>query len=340
MTSPASGPIGRAVTFGEAMIRVTPPLYERLESSTTWTPTVGGTELNVAAGLRILGVRSAWVSALPENALGRFIARSAAAARVDTDGITWIDEDEGRAGLYFLEEGTVPRPSSILYDRKDAAIATVDPARYDWPALLDGAGLLHVTGITLALSPNARRAAMDAMRVSHERGVIVSFDPNYRSRLWSVDEAGEAFREAMPSVDILFASEDALETFFDIRGEGETLMRSAIDALGIDTITMTAKRGETSRELVIRSVAMNARSESATSAEVAIEVVDRIGGGDAYAAGFLAEYLAGSGDLGRAVAVGNAASAIKHTMPGDFLRATREEIEAVAFGYHHGLLQR
>ncbi len=170
MTSPVSGPIGRAVTFGEAMIRVTPPFNERLESSTTWTPTVGGTELNVAAGLRILGVRSAWVSALPDNALGRFIARSAAAGRVDTDGIAWVDEDEGRAGLYFLEEGTVPRPSSILYDRKNAAIATVDPARYDWPALLDGAGLLHVTGITLALSPNARRAAMDAMRTANELG--------------------------------------------------------------------------------------------------------------------------------------------------------------------------
>lgn len=340
MTSPASEPIRRAVTFGEAMIRVTPPFNERLESSTTWTPTVGGTELNVAAGLRILGVRTAWVSALPENALGRFIARSAAAGRVDTDGMVWVDEDEGRAGLYFLEEGTVPRPSSILYDRKDAAIATVDPARYNWPALLDGAGLLHVTGITLALSPNARQAAIDALRTAHELGVAVSFDPNYRSRLWSVEEAGEAFREAMPYVDILFASEDALESFFDIRGEGETLMREAIDTLGIDTITMTAKRGETSRELVIRSVAMNARGESAASAEVAIEVVDRIGGGDAYAAGFLAEYLAGSGDLHRAVAMGNAASAIKHTMPGDFLRATREEIEAVAFGDRHGLLQR
>lgn len=339
MTSPVSTPIGRAVTFGEAMIRVTPPFHERLESSTTWTPTVGGTELNVAAGLRILGVRSAWVSALPDNALGRFIARSAAAASVDTDGIVWVDE-EGRAGLYFLEEGTVPRPSAILYDRKDAAIATVDPARYDWPALLDGAGLLHVTGITLALSPNARRAAMDALRTAHELGVTVSFDPNYRSRLWGVDEAGAAFREAMPYVDVLFASEDALETFFGIRGEGEALMRDAIETLGVDTITMTAKRGDTSRELVIRSVAMNARGETATSAEVAIEVVDRIGGGDAYAAGFLAEYLAGSGDLDRAVAMGNAASAIKHTMPGDFLRATREEIEAVAFGDHDGLLQR
>lgn len=340
MTSPASGSIGRAVTFGEAMIRVTPPFHERLESSTTWTPTVGGTELNVAAGLSILGVRSAWVSALPDNALGRFIARSAAAARVDTDGITWVDEDEGRAGLYFLEEGTVPRPSSILYDRKDAAIATVDPARYDWPGLLDGAGLLHITGITLALSTNARQAAMDAIRTAHERGVTVSFDPNYRSRLWGVDEAGAVFREAMPYVDVLFASEDALETFFGIRGEGEALMREAIDALGIDTITMTTKRGDTSRDLAIRSVAMNARGESATSAEYTIEVVDRIGGGDAYAAGFLAEYLAGSGDLARAVALGNAASAVKHTMPGDFLRATREEIEAVAFGDHHGLLQR
>jgi 2-dehydro-3-deoxygluconokinase len=340
MTSPLSEPITRAATFGEAMIRVNTSFHERLESSSTWIPTVGGTELNVAAGLRILGVPAAWVSALPENALGRFIARAAAAARVDTDGIAWVDEDEGRAGLYFLEEGTIPRPSSILYDRKDAAIATVDPSRYDWPALLDGVGLLHVTGITLALSPNARRAAMDAMRTAREIGVIVSFDPNYRSRLWSMDEAGEAFAEAMPYVDILFASDDALHAFFGLNGESETLMRHALEMLGIDTITLTAKRGETSRDLAIRSVAMNTRGEMAESHEYAIEVVDRIGGGDAYAAGFLAEYLAGSGDLDRAVALGNAASAIKHTMPGDFLRATREEIESVAFGDHTGLLQR
>ena len=340
MTSPLSEPITHAVTFGEAMIRVNTLFHERLESSSTWTPTVGGTELNVAAGLRILGVRSAWESALPENALGRFIARAAAAARVDTDGITWVDEDEGRAGLYFLEEGTVPRPSSILYDRKDAAIATTDPARYDWPALLDGAGLLHVTGITLALSANARQATMEAMRTARERGVTVSFDPNYRSRLWDKDEAGAAFAEAMPYVDILFASNDALHEFFGLNGEGEALMRHALEMLGIDTITLTAKRGETSRDLAIRSVAMNARGEVAESVEYEIEVVDRIGGGDAYAAGFLAEYLAGSGDLARAVALGNAASAIKHTMPGDFLRATREEIEAVAFGGQHGLLQR
>lgn len=340
MTSPLSEPITRAVTFGEAMIRVNTPFHERLESSSTWIPSVGGTELNVAAGLRILGVPAAWVSALPDNALGRFIARSASAARVETDGIAWVDEEEGRAGLYFLEEGTIPRPSSILYDRKDAAIATTDPARYDWPALLDGTGLLHVTGITLALSPNARQAAMDAMRTARDLGVAVSFDPNYRSRLWSMDEAGEAFAEAMPYVDILFASDDALHAFFGLNGEGEALMRHALEMLGIDTITLTAKRGETSRDLAIRSVAMNARGEIAESAEYAIEVVDRIGGGDAYAAGFLAEYLAGSGDLARAVALGNAASAIKHTMPGDFLRASREEIERVAFGDHHGLLQR
>lgn len=340
MTSPARTPITRAVTFGEAMIRVNTLFNERLESSATWHPTVGGTELNVAAGLRILGVPTAWVSALPENALGRFIARSASAARVETDGIVWVDEEEGRAGLYFLEEGTVPRPSSILYDRKDAAIATTDPSEYDWPALLDGAGLLHVTGITLALSANARQAAMDAMRTAHELGVIVSFDPNYRSRLWDKDAAGAAFAEAMPYVDVLFASDDALHEFFGINGEGEALMRHALEMLGVDTITLTAKRGETSRDLAIRSVAMNVRGEVAQSHEYAIEVVDRIGGGDAYAAGFLAEYLGGSGDLNRAVAMGNAASAVKHTMPGDFLRATRDEIEDVAFGDHHGLLQR
>lgn len=337
---PPRAPITRALTFGEAMIRVVPPHHERLESSTTWLPTVGGTELNVAAAMRILGLRSAWVTALPDTGLGRFIARAASAGGVDTDGIVWVGEDEGRAGLYFLEEGTIPRPSSIVYDRADTAIANVNPARYDWPSLLQGVGLFHTTGISLALSPHARRATMEAMRTAREMGITVSFDPNYRSRLWTMEEAAAAFAEVMPDVDILFASEDALHGFFGIEGEGEDLMRRAIDALGIDTITLTAKRGETSRNLAIRSVAMNARGEAAISSEFSIEVVDRIGGGDAYAAGFLAEYLAGSGDLARSVTIGNAASAIKHTMPGDFLRATRKEIEDVAFGEDHRLLHR
>lgn len=330
----------RALAFGEAMIRVTPPLNERLESALYWRPTVGGTELNVAVALRVLGVESAWVSALPDTPLGRHISRAAASAQVDIDNVIWTAEDEGRTGLYFLDEGTAPRGSAILYDRRDSAFARMSPDRYDWPALLDGVDLFHVTGITLAVSDAARTAAMDAMRAARERGITVSFDLNYRSRLWSKEEAAKAFADAIRHADILFASPEALHGFFGLEGEGDDLLRATTDALGVDVVSVTEKWGDLSRQLNTRSRAMTASGESATSADQLIEVVDRIGGGDAYAAGFLAEYLAGSGDLARSLAMGNAASAIKHTMPGDFLRSTRKEIEDVAFGGPGGVLRR
>lgn len=339
-TSLARRPVSRVLTFGEAMIRVTPPFHERLESSMSWNPTVGGTELNVAVAMRLLGIRSSWVSVLPDTGLGRFIGRAAASARVDIDDVTWVEEAEGRTGLYFLDDGTVPRTSTILYDRRDSAFARFPADRYDWSRLLDGVDLFHVTGITLAVSPSARQAAMDAMRTARELGIIVSFDLNYRSRLWDKNEAKAAFAEAIRYAGVLFASPDALHTFFGIQGEGEGLLRNAHAALDVGLISVTAKAGDTSRQLTIRSSAMDAQGNAATSPDQLIEVVDRIGGGDAYAGGFLAEYFAGSGDLGRSLAMGNAASAIKHTMPGDFLRSTRAEIETVAFGGGSGLLQR
>jgi 2-dehydro-3-deoxygluconokinase len=328
------------LTFGEAMIRVTPPFNERLESSLYWRPTVGGTELNVAVALRILGIESVWVSALPETSLGRHISRAAASAQVDISDLIWVKEDEGRTGLYFLEEGVVPRASTILYDRKDSAFAKLPPERYDWPSLMEGVDLFHVTGITLAVSPYARQSAMEAMREARDRGAVISFDLNYRARLWSKAEASEAFAEAIRYADVLFASPDALKEFFGIEGEGDVLLRNALDELGVGLISVTTKWGETSRQLMVRSEAMTADGMRASSGDQMIEVVDRIGGGDAFAGGFLAEYFAGSGDLARALAVGSAASAIKHTMPGDFLRATKEEIEDIAFGGQHALLRR
>lgn len=181
---------------------------------------------------------------------------------------------------------------------------------------------------------------MEAMRVARDRGVIVSFDLNYRSRLWSQEQASAAFAEAIRHADVVFASPEALRGFFGIEGEGDDLLRNAIAALGIDVLSVTEKWGDVSRQLHVRSRAMTASGDNATSADQLIEVVDRIGGGDAYAAGFLAEYYAGSGNLARSLAMGNAASAIKHTMPGDFLRATRAEIEDIAFGGAHGVLRR
>ncbi len=334
------GQRGRVVTFGEAMIRMTPPNHERLERTLSLDLTVGGAELNTAVALRCLDVPSAFVTVLPENGLGRLIDRSARAHGVDTSGIIWVDERDGRAGLYFLEEGTDPRPSAVTYDRQETAISRVTPGAFDWHALLDGAASLHLSGITLALSDGCRAESMTAVRTANALGIPVAFDLNYRSKLWSEANARAAFIEIVPMVDLLFASRGALETFFALVGTHEEVMRQAIERLGVAVVTMTRKKAKGSRRLKLQSMAMGQNGVLVENAWRTVEVVDRLGGGDAYAAGFIAGYLENSANLSRAIALGAAASALKHTMPGDFLCATRAEIEAAASDTASALLQR
>jgi len=330
----------RVVTFGEAMIRLTPPANERLERTTSLDVTVGGAELNTAVALRCLGIPAAWISVLPDNGLGRMIARAAQANGVDVSGVRWVSEDDGRAGMYFLEEGVDPRPSAVTYDRKGTAISKIQPGSFDWQTLLEGAGALHISGITLAVSPGAHAEAMEAVRMASGLGVLVSLDLNYRSKLWSESEARAAFVEIIPLVDILFASRGGLDTFYGITGSHEDVLKLAIEKLGVAAVTLTRKRTKGSRRLKLQSFALGPSGVLAVSEWRDLEVVDRLGGGDAYAAGFLAGYLENPHGLTRAVALGTAASALKHTMPGDFLSATRAEIEAVAISSASVMLQR
>jgi 2-dehydro-3-deoxygluconokinase len=330
----------RVVTFGEAMIRLTPPGNERLERTLSLDLTVGGAELNTAVGLTCLGIPSAWVSALPDTGPGRMVARHARANGVDVSHIHWVDEDHGRTGLYFLEEGVDPRPSAVTYDRKNTAISLVPQGTFNWNAILEGATAFHLSGITLALSPAARAESMAAVQAANRKGVLVSFDLNYRSKLWSEAAAREAFVAIVPKVDILFASRGGLETFFGIAGSHEDVLRAAIERLGVAAVTITRKRAKGSRRLRVQSLAMGQSGLLTNSEWRDVEVIDRLGGGDAFAAGFLAGYLENPAGLSRAVNLGAAASALKHTMPGDFLAATRAEVEAAVNLSGSGVLQR
>jgi len=330
----------RVVTFGEAMIRFTPPGNERLERSLSLALTVGGAELNTAVGMACLGYATEWVTALPQTGPGRLVARQARANGVDVSHINWVDEDDGRTGLYFLEEGVDPRPSAVTYDRKNTAIANIREGTFDWDEILEGAAAFHLSGITLALSPGARAECMAAVRAANKKGVLVSFDLNYRSKLWSEADARNAFVTIVPKVDILFASRGGLRTFFGIDGSHEEVMRTAIERLGVAAVTVTKKRAKGSRRLKLQSLALGPSGMLAVSELRDVEVVDRLGGGDAFAAGFLAGYLENPAGLSRAVNLGAAASALKHTMPGDFLSATRAEIEAAVSITGSGVLQR
>ena len=331
---------GRVVTFGEAMLRLTPPGNERLERAVSLNVTAGGAELNTAVGLRCLGVPAAWVSCLPETALGRLIDRHARAAGVDTGGVRWVPEGQGRTGVYYLEEGTDPRPSAVVYDRADSAMARIAPGSFDWPTLLAGAAAFHLSGITPAVSEGCRAEAFAAVRAARAAGVPVAFDLNYRSKLWSEAAARACFVEMAPLVDILFASKGGLRTFFSIEGDPETVLELAREKLGVAVAVITRKKAETSRGIKLSSLALGPAGGVAQSPWREVEIVDRLGGGDAFAAGFLAGYLDDPADLARATALGTAAATLKHTMPGDFLCATRAEVEAVLTAKEGGVLQR
>lgn len=331
----------RIVCFGEAMLRLTPPGHERLERTTSLDVAAGGAELNTAVALRTLGVGATWVSVLPETQLGRLIARQARAADVDLSGVVWVPESAGRTGVYFLEEGVDPRPSAVTYDRASSAMAQIDPSAFDWKRLLSGAAALHISGITPAISTSCRQATQDAMNAAKKAKVPIAFDLNYRSKLWTEQEARETFQDLAPRADILFASRNGLRTFFDIDGERESVLRTAKQELGLDVIVMTRKRNRGSRGIRLASVALGRGDEVAKSPWREVEIVDRLGGGDAFAAGFLTGYLEDPADLLRACSLGTAAAALKHTVPGDFLAATRAEIETVlAAEEEGGVLQR
>jgi len=333
-------PPSRVVTFGEAMVRLTPPGHERLERAVSLDLTPGGAELNAAATLAALGVPAAWVSVLPDAPLGRLIARGARAAGVDLSHLHWVPETEGRTGLYFLEEGTDPRPSAVHYDRADSAFARLHPGAFDWPALLEGAAAFHVSGITPAVGDGPRQETFAAVRAANAAGVPVAFDLNYRSKLWTEAEARACFVELVPLVDILFAGRGTLRTFFGIEGDHETVLRAARERLGVAVVTLSRKKARASRSLRLGTVAMGPANAPIATPWREVEVVDRLGGGDAFAGGFLAGYAADPENLPRALALGAAAQALKHTLPGDLLAATREEIEAAIEAAGGGTLQR
>jgi 2-dehydro-3-deoxygluconokinase len=323
------------------MIRLTPPRNERLERTRSLDLSPGGAELNTAVTLACLGYHAQWVSALPDTGPGRFVLRQARESGVDPEWTALVPESEGRTGLYFLEEGTDPRPSAVTYDRAGSAFSRIKPGTFDWERILDGAAAFHISGITPAVSEACRHETMAAIRAANAAGVPVFFDLNYRSKLWTEDEARACFVEVAPLADVMFASRANLRTFFGIEGDHESVLREAREKLGLAAIVLTRKRAKASRSLKLMAIALGQSGELIETDWKSIEVVDRLGGGDAFAGGFIAGYLEDPGHITRAAHLGLAASALKHTVIGDFLCATRAEIEAAMVAeLDGGVLQR
>src|SRR5256885_149558 len=217
------------VTFGEAMIRFSPAASQRLEQASTLAATVGGSELNVAVLAARLGVASRWVSRLPDNALGRMIADQAREQGVDAH-VEWTAD--GRVGLYFVEIGGA-RVSSVLYDRAGSAISRVTPGSIDWASVFAGARWYHVSGITPALSDGAAKVTAESLAAAKRAGLTVSYDLNYRSKLWSAKQARAVQEPLLEHVDLLIASEEDARVVFGLGAESHDTLQKRFDLSGV-----------------------------------------------------------------------------------------------------------
>jgi 2-dehydro-3-deoxygluconokinase len=316
------------ITFGEAMIRLSPPNFQRLEQAHTLDLQVGGAELNTAVALARLGRNAAWVSRLTDNPLGGLVANRAREAGVDTRHVLFTKDD--RVGVYFLEFGAAPRASSVLYDRKDAAIAHIQPGMFDWVKLLTGVRWFHVTGITPALSQSAAETTREALKTARAAGIRISVDLNYRAKLWSAAEAGKWMSEFMQMCDVLITTEEDVEKVFGITGDDyEAVAKKLTETFPLRTVAITLRVNP----LVWRNswTAIAYRSgQMLRTRTYEVEIVDRLGAGDSFAAGLIHGLL--DDDLQRGLDYGVAMSAIKHSIPGDFAWVSRDEVEALLKG--------
>ncbi|MGH9353705.1 MAG: PfkB family carbohydrate kinase [Terriglobia bacterium] len=331
------------VTFGEAMIRLSPPHFQRIEQTNSLDIQIGGGELNVAVGLGRLGLKSSWVSRLPENSLGRLLANRVRQMGVETSNIIWTRE--GRVGLYFVEFGAAPRPSSVLYDRANSAISLIQAGEVDWKRVFSGCRWFHVSGITPALSDTAAAVTREALLAARAAGATVSYDLNYRGKLWSPAKARSVQEPLMEHVDVLITTEEDTRVVFGIESsshgeEGDFQKVSASvykevaqrlqERFKFKAVAITLRENPLVWRNTWTAIAY-ADGKFYDDVKYDLEIVDRIGAGDSFSAGFIYGYLTYQ-DYAAAVRYGNAFSALKHSTPGDFNWATLSEVEQLLKG--------
>lgn len=324
----------RVVTFGETMLRLSPPGYQRLAQAERFEIAVAGTESNTAAVLAQLGVSVTWLSRLPDNPLGHLVAQRLRAFGVDVEHVTW--DAESRLGLYFVEAGVTPRPTRVLYDRKGSAMSRWKRGEWDWRALLKGASLLHATGITPALSADCLEATREALQIARQMNVPVSFDLNYRSLLWSPQQARQALESLLALVQVLIVSPADARTVLGVDAEDHEIAAQVQQRYGIPVVA-TPLRDQPSATTGRRYSVVATEAKVWQSEGCPFEVVDPIGSGDAYDAGFLYGYL--QGDIELAMRCADVLSALKHTVPGDVLFTSPEELRQLLQGIPRGIIR-
>ena len=322
------------VTFGEVMLRLSPPNFMRFEQTHSYNAHAGGAEMNVAVACARLGLKSAYVTKLGDNSIGHFIRNKGREHGVDMSHVLF--DPDSRCGVYFVEFGAAPRTNRVIYDRKDSAISKIMPGEVNWSEVFEGAKLFHTSGITPALSKSCAETTMEALRAARENGVKVSYDVNYRGKLWTPNEARKFTEPASEFIDVLITTEEDTKVVYGIEGKDyEEVAGKLVDKFGFDVVVITL-RETPSVWLNKWSVFAYSDGQIFKSPVYDVEVVDRLGGGDSCSAGFIYGYLELK-DLQQAVNFGSAFSAIKHSVPGDLAFVYKEEVEKLIKGRERGL---
>lgn len=337
----------KVLTFGELLLRLSAPGYERLFQSDVLKASFCGGEANVAVSLSNFGIESRFVTKLPDSDVGLAAARSLRYFNVNTDGIVF---GKGRMGLYYLEKGASQRPSKIIYDRSGSAISLASVNEFDWDRLFEDIDLFHWTGITPALSKNCFEILLLACKKAKEKGIKVSCDLNFRKKLWTPMEAQKAMKRLLPYVDICIGNEEDAQLSLGINAHS-TVEKACID---VDDYERIAK--EIVKEFGCGHVAFTLRESFSASRngwsgilyhddrvyvskKYDIQLVDRVGGGDSFSAGLLYGLLSEMNPQD-CIDFAVAASCIKQTMEGDFNRCSAEDVLSLMNSTGNGRIQR
>ena len=338
----------RIVTFGELMLRLQPYNYERFVQCDHVEFTFGGGEANVAVSLANYGMDAAYVTKLPTHAIGQAAVNSLRRYGVDTKLIT---RGGDRVGIYFNEKGASQRGSVCIYDRANSAIAKATPEDFDWDAIFEGADWFHFTGITPALGKNMVEACKAACKAAKAHGVKISCDLNYRGKLWTRAEAREAMTELCQYVDVCISNEEDAKDVFGIEAEGtdiyggklnhegyKSVAKQLADKFGFEKVAITLRSSISANDNDWAGMLYDG-TDYCFSKSYHLHIVDRVGGGDSFGGGLIYALLNGK-TTQQAIEFAVAASALKHSIEGDYNRVSVSEVEKLAGGDGSGRVQR
>ena len=340
--------MAKLITFGELMLRLAPNGYYRFFQDSQMQATFGGGEANVAVSLANYGLNTAFVTKLPAHDIGQGAVNSLRYFGVDTSFITRGGE---RVGIYYLEKGASQRPSKVIYDRAYSAIAMAKESDFDWDKIFKGAEWFHFTGITPALSESVAGICLTACKKAKEYGVTVSCDLNYRKNLWTSAQAEETMGKLMPYVDVCIANEEDAEKVFGIRASGTDASRGHLNHEGYKEVAqvLSERFGCQYVAITLRtSISANDNKWAAMlfdqknyyfSKNYNVHIVDRVGGGDSFGAGLIYGLFTGR-PTQEVLEFAVAASALKHSIEGDYNRVTVKEADTLAAGNGTGRVQR